>query len=44
MRKLRAGAHRVKVVVSFAPCSETKPVTLLLAVVRCRPIHPKFTG
>src|SRR5205823_3377022 len=27
MRKLHAGAHRVKVVVSFAPSSATKPVT-----------------
>jgi hypothetical protein len=43
-RKLRAGAHRVKIVVTFVAGSETRPVTLLMALVRCHPIKPKFTG
>jgi SdrD B-like domain len=43
-RKLRYGAHRVRVVVTFTSTSGTKPVTLRLAVVRCRPVVPKFTG
>ncbi|HEX5223908.1 MAG TPA: hypothetical protein VFW29_02145, partial [Solirubrobacteraceae bacterium] len=43
-RKLRYGAHRIKVVVVFTATSETRPVTLHMAVVRCRPAVPRFTG
>jgi hypothetical protein len=43
--KMRYGAHRVKVVVVFTPVSETRSVTLHMAVIRCRPLPvPKFTG
>jgi hypothetical protein len=44
VRDKRYGVHRVKAVVTFMPGSETKPVTLHLVVIRCRPAAPKFTG
>ena len=43
-KKLRTGAHRVKVVVTFTPSSQTKPRTLNLILVRCRRPHIVFTG
>ena len=43
-RKMRFGVHRVKAVVVFAPASQTKPRTLRIVVIRCRPPAPKFTG
>jgi hypothetical protein len=34
----------VKVVVTFTKASETRPQTLHMLVIRCRPPAPKFTG
>jgi hypothetical protein len=43
-RTLRYGAHHVKVVVAFVPSSQTKPRTISLLLVRCRPPKVQFTG
>jgi hypothetical protein len=43
-KTLRFGAHHVKIVVSFVPSSQTKPKTVRIALVRCRPPKIKFSG
>jgi hypothetical protein len=42
--QLRYGAHNVRIVVVFTPNSQTKPKTLKVLLVRCRPPKVVFTG
>ncbi len=43
-RKLKYGAHRVKVIVVFEAKSQTATKTFKILVFRCRPPRPQFTG
>ncbi|HTD76552.1 MAG TPA: hypothetical protein VK898_02870, partial [Chloroflexota bacterium] len=43
-RKVRYGAHRIKIMVTFTTSSQTNSTTLHAVIVRCRPFQPKFTG